>query len=389
MNRRVCACIGLVVGLASLGLLASAARGQAPQGQALPGRVAPSNAGIPINVKNAPDATSFRPVIQQFIQGQITALTGEDPAAQKAAREKLAAECAQGSSASYLDVYAHEINSAVLQLLDRKPVPPLRVRLNLAVLVEAVGRTTQNSAVQPAVIALMNDPAEAVALWGMKAAKHVVIAVVQNPVLVKSNAILPAIVSAVKSHPEAGFVAAEAYDALIPEIPGMSPAQIQALLPPLFDPILDVLTFRVSLYQTGIPDNPEAERLVASFFKAANFAIATPAEQHRIIQQLVNLVVLSGEQAPFASSAQLSQIIEALQFASQDLIVISGNSAVTGALLPLTRIAPGTPGSQVAQRTKGVFGIMQTTYQYLQAPPAVIPATTAPTTSTSAATARH
>lgn len=371
MNRRVCACIGVMVWS---GLLVGGAAGQSAQTQT----------GIPANVKNAPDATSFGPVIQQFIQGQLTTLAGEDPVAQKAAREKLIAECPQGASASYLDVYAREMNSAVLQLLNRKPVPPLRVRLNLAVLIEAIARTTQSSAVQPVVIALMNDPTEAVALWGMKAAKHVVIAVIQNPVLLKSSNILPAIVSAVKSHPAAGFVAAEAYDALIPEIPGMNPAQIQALLPPLFGPILDVLSFRVSLYQTGIPDNPEAERLVASFFKAANFAIATPTQQHQIIQELVNLVVLAGDQAPFATPAQLGQIIEALQFTSQDLIVISGNSAVTGALLPLTRIAPGTPGSQVAQRTKSVFGIMQTTYQYLQAPPVVTPASTAPTTATTA-----
>jgi hypothetical protein len=372
MNRRVCVCIGLFVWC---GLLTGGALAQT------------TTAGptIPMSAKNATDATTSRATIAQFIQSQIISLLSDDPAIQKTARDRLIAECPAGSSGSYFDVYGHELNAAVMAAMNRNPLPPLRVRLNMAVVVETVARVGQTTQVRDAVIAMMNDPSDAVALWGMKAAAQVLPQVLQNPVLLANDKLLPAFLSSVKLHPGAGFVASEAYRALsLANVAGINPNQVQQLIPHVIKPMLDVLEFRVSLYQSGIPDNAEAEKTVATFFNSTNYNAAGPADQHRIIQDMVNLITLAGEQSLNANKPQLAEIIDVLKYAAQELIVVSQNPAVTNALVSLTQLAPGSSPQSIEQKTKTVYGALQTVFQYLQQPPTITnttnPATTAATT---------
>ena len=51
------------------------------------------------------------------------------------------------------------------------------VRLNAAIVVARVGEKTASAALQPAVITLLSDKSDAVKLWGLKAAKFVLPAV--------------------------------------------------------------------------------------------------------------------------------------------------------------------------------------------------------------------
>src|SRR5437588_624522 len=113
MNRRVSvrrrvgttASVRLACLLLGLVLSAGVARAQpAPPPTAVPPTAVPPTAAppaagataaaiLPASMKSAPSAEPFRQQIQQFIQGQLQLLTGDDPAAQKAAREKLINEC--------------------------------------------------------------------------------------------------------------------------------------------------------------------------------------------------------------------------------------------------------------------------------------------------------
>lgn len=334
-------------------------------------------------MKSAPDATVFRAQIQAFVKSQITALTGDDPVAQKSARDKLIAECTAGSSASYFDLYAQTVTDEVLPILNQSK--PLRVRLNIAVLVEAIANIGKTSKVEPVVVKLVNDPMEPVSMKGMSAAKPVLVAVFQTPAQVAGNKLLLVIPAAVKSHPKAGFVAADAYRALIPEASAaLTPPQVAAVVPTVIDPILEVLEFRVGLYAKSLPDNPDAERpLPTFFFNNFDSFKNVPARQLRIVQALVNLVTVAGEQGQNGGRAELEQIRPVVQRSAQTLIAVSGqNPAVVAALQPLVQPAPGQSGQQFVAKTRAVFPALQLVFKSLQAPPTVSPAAAPATAAT-------
>ena len=174
MNRRVCVCVGLIVWS---GLIADVAFAQAPTAAS-----ESAITSIPADYKNTPDATPFRAKIREFIDGQLQKMSSDDPTVAKAAREKLVSETgAPGTSGSFYDVYTQEVNLAVVALLTKDPPPRLRIRLNLAVMIEAIAQNAKTSQVEDAVIKLINDPTDVVALWGMKAARPVVAAMLTGP----------------------------------------------------------------------------------------------------------------------------------------------------------------------------------------------------------------
>jgi hypothetical protein len=367
MNRRVWVCIGLIVWSE---LLAGRARAQVPS---IPDS---SSAGVSIAAKSALDATAYRSQIQQFVDGEMDALTGEDPIAQKAAREKLISECTPGSMPSYLDNYAQVIDSSATQVLARNP--SLRVRLNVAVLVHEIAevvRSTRSVALENSVLVLINDPSESIALIGMEAAKPVIASVVAHPQTAPSDKLLNAILPAVKSHEKSGYIAAEAYRSLIPDdtLPATDLAQID---PIVLGPILDILNYRISLYTTSIPDNPSAETSVPTFLYRS-YTDAPLALQQRIVQSLVDLISVAGQQAPAAPKDDLDEIIRTLNYAAGALTAHNPNLSTS--LDFITHLDKSTPAPVIAQKTASVFGMLQPQFTFLQPPPAVTPAT-APTT---------
>ncbi len=379
MNRRVCACVGFAcIGSIVWSGIALAQTPFSPRegGLSIPSSGGSSGTAISASVKNAPDARSFRPQIQQFVQSQLPALTGDDAAAQKTAREKLAAECSVGSTSSFFDVYSQELAAAVTPVLVKGP--SLRVRLSAAVLIETVARVGQSPSIEPAILALLKDPLEPVAYWGVKAAKPVIGAVAQNAAIANTDPLIPAILPAVKLHPKSGYLAAEAYNALIPQIVGLNPAQVEALAPLVLSHVLDILEFRISLYNSGIPENPQAENPVGNFL-AKSYAGAPVAQQHRIVQNLINLIALAGQQAQTAAKADIEQIIPMLKYASGALEVIAGSNAAS-ILDPVVHLSPGSNGATVAKNTKPVFGAVQQLFPWLLPPPTITPAPASTTT---------
>jgi hypothetical protein len=358
MNRRVCVCVGLIVWC---GLTASAAFGQA----------APTEpaAGIPVEVKSMADATPFRSTIHTFVAGEIDQMAGEDPAATKAARDKLVAECSSDSSASYLDVYSQEVNAAVVAMLSKDPPPRLRVRLNLAVLVEAIAEIAKTSQVEGAVIKLIDDPADVVVLWGMKAARPVIASVMAQPTPDASDKLILEILPALKKHPKAGYAVGEAYRALIPDDPSaLSAGQLAVIFPT----VMDILNYRIVRYSSGVPDSPDAETAVTRFLSAVA-KVGSDQQKLTIVQMLVNLISVAGQQAQTASKADCAQIIKMADYAVQVLQIISPGSYKD--LNQVSRMPASLPGPQVFQRTKTVYDILKMVFPSLVAPPTVTPAT--------------
>jgi hypothetical protein len=293
----------------------------------------------------------------------------------KAARDTLIAECTAGSSDSYFDVYAQEVNAAVVTLLSKNPLPRLRVRLNLAVMIEAIAHIANTDKVEPAVIKLINDPADVVALWGMKAAKPVIRAVLSNPTPNANDPLIQAILPAVKQHAKAGYVAAEAYPALIPDsLDGVTVITLGTI----FNPIMDVLKYRVSLYLAGVPDMPEAETAVIRFLSNSTIrAISNAQQMQDIVQTLLNLLSVAGQQSQAAAKGDLEQINKTLKYVAQSLSIIAGQNVNLNLVMG---ISPSMPGAQVYQRTKTVYDLLKPVFPYLQPPPSATPATAPATT---------
>jgi hypothetical protein len=364
MNRRVWVCIGLIVWL---GLLAGRARAQVASS---PGS---GLGGVSIAAKNAIDATPYRSQIQDFVASQQDALTGEDPIAQKAAREKLISECTAGSTSSYLNNYAQVIDAVATQILNRNP--SLRVRLNVAVLVNEIGIASRSKALERSVLILIKDPSEPVALRGMEAAKPVIAAVVSNPATAAGDKLMVAILPAVKAHEKSGYIAAEGYRSLIPD-DNLPQTNLAGIDPLVLGPILDILNYRRSLYATSIPDNPSAETDVPTFLYRS-YKNATVAMQHRIVQTLVDLICVAGQQAPAVPKDELDELVDTLKFAASALT--ANNPNLETSLGSISNLSKGTAGAVIAQRVATVYDLLKPQVPYLTPPPAVTPAP-APTT---------
>jgi hypothetical protein len=359
MKRRVWVCIGLMIWSE---LLAGNARAQVPS--------SPVTTSSLLTAKQAPDATAFRPQIEQFIQTQMDALA--DPATLKAARESLIKECSADANPSYLNIYSKAINAAAKKLLSTNP--PLHVRLNIAVVLNEVGKSARTSEIEDAVLMLVNDAAEPVVLRGLQAAHPVITSILlNNPTKATGDKLIAAILPAVKSHPKSGLIASEAYHALLPDdgLPAGVRVTTDALV---LAPILDLLDYRISLYTTTIPDNPAAENEIPTFiyhsFKNAG------ALQHRAVQALVNLIAVVGRQATNATKVDIAEMVQTLNYSASALS--TNIPAVQGILAPIATLSKSTLGPAVAQRVAPIFGQLQPLLPYLKPPPTVVPATTQP-----------
>lgn len=373
MKRRICLCLGLLTVpglLAAVSLSAATAIGQS---------VVTTVAGISPNIKNASSAQPFQATIKAFIDQQVNAILGDDTTAQETARQSLISQCTSGSSDSYFDVYATDLNDAVVEALGKKL--SLRARLNLAVAIEAVARIAQTDRVEPSVVLFLKDRSWSVAMWGAKAAKPVIEVIIQSPAMLANNKLLLELPVSVKQHIKSGFLAQSCYEALIPTIQGFSPSQINALVPPLIKPLLDILEERVEIYNTAVPDVPDAEA-VASSFLARHYNACLPQQQQRMIQLMTDLLSSAGIQIASASKAQHEQIIRMITYTAQGLYIIAQSEpAAVAALGDLLHMGPGTSASNIALRTGRVYPAMKKFAPYLKPPPHVTPAP--PTTATS------
>lgn len=376
MNRRVSVWIGLIACGGSIVLPAGVARAQNFPTIG----VAPSaSGGLGGDLKSANDATAFAQTISDFLNAQLARVASDDPAEQKAGRDRIISECSAGSTNSFFNVYSQQLNTAVMAMLSKSPLPPLRVRLNIAVAVEAVAHQVKNDALKPTIIALMNDPTDVVALWGMKASKWIVDYLIAGAPLggVGSDPLVMAILPAVKQHVKNGYVAEEAYRALSPDQGGTAVALI-------ITPLLDLLNYRTSLYITGTPDNPSAESAVANFlFRNRNNVDAQTL--NRIIQSLVDLVGVAGDRARTADKAVVEQIVPTLKISAQALVIISNDQSAT--MNQVMHMVAGKPGPEVYQLTKSVYPQMKQKFAFLQAPPQAGAPTTAATTAATTTTA--
>jgi hypothetical protein len=184
---------------------------------------------------------------------------------------------------------------------------------------------------------------------------------------IATRPLVGAIVKAVKNNGNsevAGFVTSDAYTALaVDQIPGQTAAVVQSLVPPLVNPILDILEFRLSQYKNGVlPSNggklgavqsPAAEKTIGAFLSAQ----ATPANTKRIVQDMLDLLTFLGQRAALYqnSSYDLAQIRDTLRYTASALKVLVPSIAQGQALAWFFPPPPACTPREMLDHTKAIY----------------------------------
>jgi hypothetical protein len=204
------------------------------------------------------------------LAASVTALQSWSPAAQQAARQQL---IRLGESKTAPATYPASLAEALLPVLQSGTT---RAKLNAAVALERVAAKTPSPALAPAASALLADKAEAVTLWGIKTARHLIAEGGSS-----AGTLAAQVAAAVKAHPDSGPIAEEAYAALLPEL-APQPAVLQSLL--------ETLESRTALYFKGaIPPSPSAEQAVPAYLAVTCWSHLNVADQKRVLTDLGNL----------------------------------------------------------------------------------------------------
>jgi hypothetical protein len=311
--------------------------------------------------------------IGTFVAAQVAALSSPDGPTVSSARATLVAGCPRSASAAYHNAYAAEVTTAVLKALSNAGTP-LPVKVNLGVVIERVATNSQATQVQPAVLKLLADRSDAVAYWGCKAARPLVLTVVLQPGFSGKSPLFAAIVASVKEHADsgmAGYIAVEAYRALVVNpnvVPGMPASTVWPLLRPLYNPVLDLLELRINLLAKGMLPSPDAEVGVPTFLsKAGQY---TEAQKARAVQDLVNLLDEAGQRVQSVTAAQqLAELRPTLENAASALDVFSGTSLLS----KIYHMSPGTDAPGIAALCQTVYATMQLQFKDLKKPPTLPP----------------
>lgn len=265
-----------------------------------------------------------RTAIKQFVTDQANKLASTDPAQQSAARDALLKEVSGDPQAAFLDAYAQAINDGMLTLADN---PSIRVRLNAAIVLAKVAEKAQAQSLRlkPAVLKFRADKDEAVALWGVKAHKPLVLAQLRSQV-VPNDPLVAGLPAAIKNNLAAPVVQA-AYEALQVDYLNQ-----KGLTEPVYAAavaaVQDLLAMRAAQYKNGTPDGPLVDTLATGFLVDISVWKAQRQEQRTRTAQLL-CDVLAGAASEAAKLPRLTEnrdeLIETVQ-AIGKAISVTGSS---------------------------------------------------------------
>ncbi len=362
MNRRFCVWT-VVLGMSCGASMAFAQVTPTTNPSAVP--------GISTDSKGSPAISPPQKLeIDSFVRAEVQILLTGPATDQQKARDRLIKEApgaANGITAQYLDSYANSIDQQVLAAL--KTQPGLRVRLNLAIVSARVAEATNSSQQAASVEALLNDPAEAVVLWGMKTAKFILPTMLQ--VQVGKNTLLPLMVTVALKYP--GPVLDEAYQGLTlnplnvaqPKNAAAARAQITAVI----DTLQNLLSQRNAQWAAGVPKEPTLDTQATSFLIiVAVWNDQTPAQQRQTLQLMHDL--LDSAQNAYGNAADKRDLYDLITKVVSGFSVVGStlnDATLTEAVKEAKKITPTTPAPQVAAACKSLLSAVEALPQ-MQAP---------------------
>jgi hypothetical protein len=337
------------------------------------------------DIRTATDLTPYAASISGYVHDQV-ALIGkdEDPKQSSTARDSLIDEVRGlvDPSPQFLDAYEAELRTQLTPLLDSATTPNVRVRLNAAIVVANIAAKSEDAQLAQLVVKELNDPSEAVVLWGLKAAHDVL-----PPALSVPN-LKVQLIAAIKKAAErlaTGPIVAASYNALaISDKPGQSPAD-------LIEPVQSLLAWRIAQYAGAVPPEPPADSRATTFLTQQSvWSIQSQAQQLITAQQLVDLIGAAAVDLGTAQPEDHDELINLLAKAGGGIFAIgyrAGDQALETAATPLSKVDQRPPPAPpLAAATMAINGLV-TKYPALHVPKGFTPAPTAPAATPKAAPA--
>jgi hypothetical protein len=168
----------------------------------------------PTILPNQKTSTPTAGMVERYVKTEVALLAHPDPAVQKEARKRiddaLAAPIGSpNTSPEYQTEFAKHLNAALLPLFKN---PDMRIRLNAAIVLQHAAERLDNVLLSPAATAAISDPALPVVIWGVKAARSLVVGNLDLLPAMRNTALLDGVLSAVKRFPTSGALAEDAYE---------------------------------------------------------------------------------------------------------------------------------------------------------------------------------
>ena len=385
MNRRHCAIATLLITLGLHGAVAlgqpatggasSAAGTGRPAAVAPPAPTPPPAVAAPVTVPQTAygDPGGNKAVIVDFVTRNLTNLMNDaDTAAQTNARNNLsAATITAGAPASptFLFEYGKALNDAFVPKLEPKANATVRQRLNIAIVTAKVAYVADNVTLQATTIKLINDPAEPVMLWGLKAAQK------QVPLILKVKApgqkppqLVVDIAPAVFKHPS-GPVFAEAYLALT------------AVDPLVYTELIKLWGNRLSQYQgKDAPDDPEVDGrpvFTLSTSEMWKSVLNNPAAQSKVMQMISDQTSVAAQWADKTPAGdkhdQLVKLVVQCAGACSVIGTNVKNPALTSAAAGPSQLNVATmaAGVNMQNLVNPIVAAIKTAFPNVQPPPVV------------------
>jgi hypothetical protein len=281
----------------------------------------------------------------------VPILAGSNPAQAAAARDAII-EAASRDAAG------------VAAALDTGIAPALQnsselVRMNAAIVVARVAERGGGAALQGSTLTILGDKSRFVSLWGVKAARFVLPAVMRTPTANPNN-LLTAVVAAVGSHgtgPIGGAIAAEAYEALTIDAFSTdpknrpSPASLGKVIPFVHQ----LLQQRVALYQKGIPPEPLADQR-GTLFLVDNrvWTQQNAAQKVTSLQLMSDLIGLAAQHVAAAGQVDHANLALAIRYVGLAIAVVPETQPIAAQLKPVAAISEQTPAPQIVAAVAAV-----------------------------------
>jgi hypothetical protein len=324
--------------------------------------VLPVPAAIAATIKaNLAPAPADYTTITDYIKGNVARLASEDADTSSGGRNDLVTGCAssrtQPASTSYLSFYLSTLSRDLTALLGKKI--SIRVKLNAAIVTARVSESSKDILppaiqLQNLIATLMQDPNDAVSLWGMKAAA----AALSAPNQPKPNdVLLNLIIPTLEKHELSGPITSEAYNAL------------QDTNPSVIATLIKVYEKRIAVYKDGIPQEPIDERAASNHLTVQTemWAKMSAADHRRVMNLIADLLAgaAKASQNP-AYADNLDQLRALIVDTCKAVWVVANSDATMTALaaqaLNASRMGNTTPPATIAQVITPLVAGLRTAY---------------------------
>lgn len=361
MNRRHCAITALLL---MMGFWSAAARGEDVS-------PVPVVVTIPAGEYPAPTAAGIKPFVDSNVNNL---LVDSDPTLQAKSRENIVAAASPNGAAAqpaFLFEYCKQLDAGFAPHLAPTAKASIRQRLNIAIVCARVAEVADNSALQSTTLLLLDDKAEPVVLWALRAAQPQIASVLKgNAAVVAAPPLVKAIGPAVLKHPLSGPIFDEGYQAL----------NVNNQI--VIDDLMKLWEFRLKQYQDKKPpDDPSVDYRPMTMMTSApmwtTVIMNNKNLQRRIMQDISDQLSVAQQWGDKAPPGNLrDQLVQLVGLGAGGCVVVGGHQkfqALVAAATPASKINPATfpAGNKLKPLVDPIIKEISTAFPQVAPPPMI------------------